>query len=210
MIQCSIRSGLDGVVFTDHGRLPPKGKLEKWNDKYHPFRVFTGIEISILMDSARPYGVQDFIVVGLDNHILESGWSYDRLLRWVRDNGGWISLAHPYRYDDDLPRAIIDNPPDAVELYSNHIRPELAPRINLLAQDLGCRVVGVSDAHEAEDVGYSAVNLVKPVFSDTELVMELKKGAFDVVRPKAADAPLTKTLNPWLEAIFSKKPRTTK
>ena len=181
LIELSIKSGLDGIVFTDHGRLPPKGRLVKLNDKYHPFRVFTGIEITILMDTRQFYDYQDFIVVGLDDRILESDWSYDRLLQWVRTKGGWIALAHPFRYSNTMPRAIMDNPPDAVELYSPHIRAALIPQIKLLAEKLGCQVVGVSDAHQARDVGYSAVKLARSAASDAELAAELKKGAFEVV-----------------------------
>ena len=180
LIKHSIESGLDGIVFTDHGRLPPKGSLGRLNDKYHPFRVFTGIEITILMDTHQFYDYQDFIVVGLDDPILEYDWSYDKLLPWVRTRGGWIALAHPFRYNNTLPRAIMDNPPDAVELYSPHIRAALIPRIKLLAEELGCQVVGVSDAHQARDVGYSAVKLARAVASDAELAAELKKGAFEV------------------------------
>ena len=183
LIEHSIRSGLDGIVFTDHGRLPPSKNLERLNDKYHPFRVFVGIEITILMDSSRFYDYQDFIVVGLGNRIMESSWSYDKLLKWVRTNGGWISLSHPFRYNNILPQAIMDNPPDALELYSTHIRAGLLSKIKVLAEKLGCQVVGVSDAHHVRDVGYSAVNLVKSVASDAGLVAELKKGAFELIKP---------------------------
>ena len=182
LVQCSISSGLEGIVFTDHGELPPKKTLARLNDKYHPFHIFTGIEISILMDSGPSYGYQDFVVVGLGDPILGGDWSYDSLLKWVRNNGGWISLAHPFRYNDVFPQEIKDDPPDAVELYSSHITDKLVPRIRLLAEELGCPVVGVSDAHVAEDVGYSAVNLAAPVASDAELVRELKKGAFEIIK----------------------------
>ena len=182
LVECSIRSGLGGIVFTDHECLPPKGTLKRLNDKYHPFRVFTGIEICISMDDCLTCSLQDFIVVGLDNPILESSWSYDRLAEWVRKNGGWISWAHPFRYDKALPREIRDNPPDAMELYSNHIKAELAPRIRSVAEELGCQLVGVSDAHRVEDLGFSAVKLATPVVSDAELVRKLKKGAFELVK----------------------------
>ena len=47
---------------------------------------------------------------------------------------------------------------------------------------MGCQVVGVSDAHFAEDLGFSAVKLAVAVASDAELVKELKKGAFEVIK----------------------------
>jgi predicted metal-dependent phosphoesterase TrpH len=179
LVRRAIRLGLAGVAFTDHHRLPPPGRLEELNGKHHPFRVFTGIEISIYTAG----GLQDFLVIGVNDPALEApGWTYVRLRKHVRDRGGWIAWAHPFRYSPHLPREIRDNPPDALEICSTNIKPALAPRIEAAAREWGCQVIGSSDAHFLEEVGYSVISLSQPVASEAELVARLKKGAFRTVR----------------------------
>ena len=176
LIKCAIRAGLDGLAITDHGQLVPQKTLDRLNEKFHPFRIFSGIEISI-----DRYGHQDLIVVGIHKPALASYWTYDILLKWVRDNGGFIFWVHPFRYGNVFPREIKDNPPDAIEVYSTNIRPRLTGKIKSMAAMLGCPVIGASDAHFQEDLGYSFINLVKSVNTDAELVAELKEGAYRAV-----------------------------
>ena len=183
LISCAIRKGLDGLAITDHGKLVPKKTLERLNERFHPFRVFTGIEISLIMKYTNySRGYQDFIVIGIHKPAMASGWTYDILLKFVRENGGYIFWAHPFRYDNEFPQEIQYNQPDAVEIYSTNIRSNLAPRIKKMAEERGCRTIGASDAHFPEDVGYSFISLEKKVSSDAELVTELKKGAFEVIK----------------------------
>jgi histidinol phosphatase-like PHP family hydrolase len=151
--------------------------LEELNRKYHPFRVFTGIEISIFTDE----WWQDFLVIGLDDPGLESAdLTYAKLAKRVRRNNGWLAWAHPFRYRSNLPQEILDDPPDALEMYSTNIRPVLVPRIEATAREWGCPVIAASDAHTLEDVGSRTIVLSQPVTTDAELVVQLKKGAFQV------------------------------
>ena len=178
LIRCAIQEGLDGLAITDHGRLVPKQILEELNEKYHPFRIFIGVEVTLF---ARDY--QDYIILGIHKPVMASDWTYDILLKYVRDSGGYIYWAHPFRYRDVLPPEHKIHPPDAVEIYSTNIRPDLTSRIKQVAERMGCRTIGASDAHFKEDVGYSYIDLENEVSSDAELVAELKKGAFKVIPP---------------------------
>jgi len=179
IIRRAIRLGLGGLAFTDHNSLPPPGRLEELNEKYNPFRIFAGIEISIFTTERW----QDFLVIGLNDPVLEStDWTYPLLMKHVRKKGGWVALAHPFRYGGGMPREIIDDPPDALEMYSTNIKPGLAPRIAATAKEWGCRVIGASDAHTVEDVGCQTIVLSRPVTSNAELIVQLKNGAFQVKR----------------------------
>ena len=183
LIRCAIQAGLDGLAITDHGQLVPKKTLERLNERFHPFRVFTGIEISLIMQYSKySRSYQDFVVIGIHKPVMASDWGYDILLKYVRDNGGYIFWAHPFRYDDEFPQEIQNNPPDAVEVYSSNIWIELAPRIKKIAKEMGCRTIGASDAHFEDAVGDSFIDLENNITSDAELVAELKKGAFAVIK----------------------------
>ena len=177
LIRRAIRLGLDGVAFTDHNLLPPPGSLAELNRKYRPFQVFTGIEISLMTTESW----QDFLVLGLSDSILETtAWTYPKLLKWVRRNKGWIAMAHPFRYRRNMPQEVIDDPPDALEMYSTNIDPASSLRIEAVAREMGCQVIGTSDAHLLEEVGYYTLVLSQTVTSEAELVVQLKKGAFQM------------------------------
>jgi predicted metal-dependent phosphoesterase TrpH len=185
LVRRAIRLGLDGVAFTDHNCLPPPGRLDELNREYRPFRVFTGIEISLMTSESW----QDFLVLGLSDSLLETAdWTYPKLLEWVRRHNGWLAMAHPFRYRREMPREVADNPPDALEMYSTNISPASSPRIETAAREMGCQVIGTSDAHLLEEVGYYTVVLTQPANSEADLVAQLKKGAFQMKKRESRPA----------------------
>jgi hypothetical protein len=111
-------------------------------------------------------------------------WTYPPLREYVRKKGGWMAWAHPFRYSSHLPQIITDDPPEALEIHSANIDPALSPRIEALAKEWGCQVIGASDAHMLREVGYSFILSSQPVASEAELVAMLKKGAFSLAPRK--------------------------
>jgi len=172
MIQRAIQRGLDGIAITDHDKLVPQDRLRFLNDKFKPFRVFTGIEVRV----TEPAGM-DFLVIGLHDERLENMTDYPALLSFVRRNGGYIIWAHPYRWGTSP--ADIRKPPDAVEIRSSNIPPEDSGKIEALAKRWGCAAVSASDGHSTETVGRYALRFAAPVSTDEELVEQLRKGAFE-------------------------------
>ncbi|MDD4734631.1 MAG: PHP domain-containing protein [Kiritimatiellae bacterium] len=178
MIQAARDAGLDGMVISDHDRLVARGELMRLRERYAPFRLFTGIEVSTVEG-------EHVLVLGLPDQRLESkAWSYARLHAFVRAAGAFLILAHPYRFQD-LVIDVEGLPPDAVELRSGNIRDELRPRIRALIERIGCATVYCSDAHHVDRVGYGFIELDKPVVTDQELLEVLKAGAFHL--PPASD-----------------------
>ncbi len=89
-IRAAIDAGLDAIVFTDHHRLISAERLQQLNEKYAPFRIFGGIEITL--------DGEDVLILGVQDPALESmNWSYPSLHAFVRARGGFIALAHPFR-----------------------------------------------------------------------------------------------------------------
>jgi predicted metal-dependent phosphoesterase TrpH len=153
MILAAIERGIDGLVFTDHDRLIPPQRVEELQRTYSPFAIYGGIEVTV--------SAEHVLVLGLSDSCLETRhWSYPDLRTFVRDAGGYLVLAHPYRYRDTIEIDIGTYPPDAIELHSKNIRPTDEHRIRALAQSVGAQLVCNSDAHRVEDVGRH-YNLVK-------------------------------------------------
>jgi histidinol phosphatase-like PHP family hydrolase len=170
MVRAAIQRGLDGLAFTDHGRLIPPRRVAGLNARYAPFRVFGGIEIRL--------AGEDVLVLGLEEPLLERRkWTYPELHAFVRQHGGFLVLAHPFRYHDTVNLDVEGYPPDAIELRSVNIRADDEGRIRALAQRLDLRLLCNSDAHRAEDVGCHYNLLPRAPQDDEDLARVLRDSA---------------------------------
>lgn len=172
LIERARADGLDALVFTDHGRLVPPTRLAELNRDYAPFRIFSGIEIHTAEE-------EDVLVLGLQDSRLESmAWSYADLHQFVRAHGGFIILAHPFRYREQIQVDTHRFPPDAIEARSLNIAPHNESRIRRVAEDVGSAVVFSSDAHAVDGVGAFYVCLDSYAMTDLALVAMLRARTF--------------------------------
>ncbi len=177
VLEAALEHGLGGVAITDHDRLLPSAQLSELARRYAPLRIFTGIEVTV--------GEEHLLVHGTRNPALESRLDYPELWRLVRAEGGFLTLAHPFRYKNRIELDLEQYPPDAVELHSVHTARCHEGEILELARRLGIRTLTTSDAHEALNVGIYHVELEDSVETDHELVAALRRGAY---RPCARQA----------------------
>jgi histidinol phosphatase-like PHP family hydrolase len=170
-IRAAIAAGLDAIAFTDHHRLVPLDRLAALNQQFAPFRVFGGIEISSQGE--------DFLVLGLHHPALESpSWSYPDLHTYVRQQGGYIAMAHPFRFRTTIELNLDGFVPDALEVRSFNTPLEEEARIREIASRLGVPVLCNSDAHTCERIGMYYNLLEEFPADDKELITELKSGRF--------------------------------
>jgi histidinol phosphatase-like PHP family hydrolase len=171
-ILTAIARGLDAIVFTDHARLVPPEHIEALNRQYAPFRIFGGVEITVKEK-------EDLLVLGLHDPVLESRkWTYPELHTFVRDRGGWIALAHPFRYHPDIVIDVEQYLPDALEGCSSNVALLNQPRIREVAKQLGIPVVCNSDAHATRSLGVGYNRLKETPADEADLVRLLRTGAF--------------------------------
>jgi len=172
MIQAAIRFGLDGLAFTDHGRLVPIERLDELNRRYAPFRVFGGIEVFTSEG-------EDTLVYGVRDPALERGdWSYASLWEFAKSRGGFVAIAHPLRYRDHLRVDVAKCPPDAIELHSINIGRCDEEHIRRLAEQIGCKLLCNSDAHSIDCVGMYHMQFDRSVQTEAELLECLRAGVF--------------------------------
>ncbi|HQE91688.1 MAG TPA: PHP domain-containing protein [Anaerolineae bacterium] len=174
-ILTAIERGLDAIVITDHGRLVPPEHIEALNRQYAPFRIFGGVEITVQEN-------EDVLVLGLHDPALEAGgWTYPTLHAFVRRHGGWLAIAHPFRYHPTLHIDLVQDLPDALEGCSTNIVLPNQPRIRELAEQLGIPVVCNSDAHITRSLGVGYNLLSEEPEDEAALVRILHRGAFSGV-----------------------------
>jgi predicted metal-dependent phosphoesterase TrpH len=176
MIEAAIEAGLEGLAFCDHNRLVPPAHLAELNARYAPFRIFAGIELDVESEHILVFGMQD-------SRLEHERWDWPRLHAFVRENGGALVLAHPYRFHDGLRVDIERFRPDAVEINSSNMVVLDRSEAEALVARLQFRTVTNSDAHHTTSVGRFWNRLERPVLSDAELVRVLREGAFSPGTP---------------------------
>ncbi len=174
-VRAAIDADLDAIAFTDHGRLAPVKRLAKLNETYAPFRIFNGIEVDI--------NDEHVLVIGIHDKKLEKvDWHYPELHAFVRERGGLLAVAHPFRYHPELRLDIEHFPPDAIEAYSTNTPLGVAGRILDLAARLGIPTVSNSDSHVTHTLGKHYNILERTPASISELIEIFRKGQFTTFR----------------------------
>ncbi|MFC1714293.1 PHP-associated domain-containing protein [Candidatus Poribacteria bacterium] len=170
-IVAAMNSGLDAIVFTDHNRLVPDRHLRMFNEKYAPFRIFGGIEVSVEDEHV--------LVLGVNEPCIETTiWRYSELHKFVHERGGYTALAHPFRYRDTINIDLESFPTDAIEVASNNTPEEAEGKIRVIASYLGIPVLCNSDSHICATIG-KHYNIVQRVPTDEmELIHLLRAGEF--------------------------------
>ncbi len=176
-IQAARSAGLQGLAITDHNQLVPASRLAELNQKYAPFRIFTGIEV----DAEREH----WLVLGVHDTLLERpGWQYPELRDFVHWKGGFIALAHPFRHTNEI-RADIDRyPPDGIEIKSFNTPEQRAAEIRAIAERYGLALLENTDAHFEGQVGKYYNELPEGINDDRDLMKvlrEMKKRVDDLI-----------------------------
>ena len=168
-IRAAIDAGLQGMAFTDHHAMLSSERLDELNRKYAPFRIYAGIEITA--------NQEDWLVLGLRDPALARAerWTYHELADYVRAKGGFLVLAHPFRYTDQVQVKFNGNAPDAIEYRSNNTPAAKEGEIRSLAARLGAAPLCNSDAHSTKTLGLYFNLLPELPRDDTALVETLMK-----------------------------------
>lgn len=166
-IRSAIAAGMQGMAFTDHFALVERGRLVDLNRRYAPFRIYSGIEITA--------DREDWLVLGLhDPGLQREDWHYMDLANYVHQRGGFIALAHPFRYARTIQADIESHPPDGIEFRSFNTPAAREDEICVLANRLGITLLSNSDAHHAGKVGRYYNAMPELPLNDAGLVEALR------------------------------------
>jgi len=180
-IERAIARGLDGIAFTEHGIQREQSCINRLNKKYAPFKIFTGVEVNVIGSR------EDVLVIGVPEMTAYNGgrreynsiWEYKDLYKFVRKNGGFIAIPHPFRYADEVRIDVARFLPDALELKSQNIDPGREHLITAFAKELGVKTMVASDSHHINNTGMHHLVLHNAVQTDADLVRELRSGRYE-------------------------------
>ncbi len=172
-IQAAITAGLDAIAITDHHKFVPQARLDELNRQYAPFRILSGIEVTV--------EGEDFLVLGLRDPLLErTDWLYRDFHSFVQQRRGYMAWAHPYRYKSNLYAALEQFIPHAIEVHSPNTAPDDEGRIRELAARLQVPLLSNSDAHTPERLGRYYNFFAESPQNDRDLVALLKAGQYEL------------------------------
>ncbi len=125
-------------------------------------------------------------VLGVQDPALESvNWSYPSLHAFVRARGGFIALAHPFRWHSHVAVDVEQFTLDAIEVRSCNTSPDAEGRIRDIAARLGIPVLCNSDAHSTGPLGMYFNALERPPVDEQDLVTLLRSGQFSCSSPSS-------------------------
>ena len=188
--------GYAGIIVTDHfitggsspvsPDLPWEQRVEGQMAGYEACRAEgERIGLQVLFGWEFPYCYADLLTYGLDKQWLLDHpdlpeWPIERYFQEVKEAGGMVIQAHPYRVawwiKDDPP--LFDHLVDAIEVYNSHNPNEDAdPKAMALAQKRGLLMTAGSDAHQAGQLFGWGVAFDHKLEDERDLVRSLKDPA---------------------------------
>lgn len=180
MARTAQERGLDGVVITEHDVLWPLDEVAALQAAFPALRIFRGIEVSTAEGHALAYGISDAVAAGFGSQM-----SLIALTAAVHAAGGVVILAHPTRYEDEVPDAVTQADLDAVEALSLNVRMYMAEAIDKLQTDLGVSGAAGSDAHVTDSLGFYATDFNATIESERDLAAAIRAGAFSLYADQA-------------------------
>jgi len=167
------RSGLQGLVVTEHDQLWTRDELAALNRHIAPLRVFRGVEVSTRAGH--------IVVIGIEHTDgLRAGMALAELAEKVRAEQAAAIWAHPPEAMLRIPlsgeQEAIAGAIDAVEVFSTVTVKEKSDAALAFARHCRLTPVAGSDAHYPEQIG--AVYTVFQVLPDNEkaLAQMIKQG----------------------------------
>lgn len=166
------KKGLDGVAITDHFDTRGWKEAEEIAKEKNMFFI-PGEEIKVLNENKKIVGevLAYFIKEGIGNKTIEE------LEREVHSQGGLLFLAHPFaksRPSPKRPKEVLKYV-DGIETINARSRVwEINRRASRMAKKMNLPVVGGSDAHIPEEVGYAYTEVDAEDLN--EFKEKLKKG----------------------------------
>ena len=178
LIEEAKRIGLDGICLTDHNYVWDPEAVDRLR-KRHDFVVLRGNEITT--DQG------DVVVFGLEKDI-KGIIKLEDLGKDVRDAGGFMIVAHPFRGfltfnigqlgltpEKAMERALFKHV-DAVEVLNSKVTEDENRFAADVASGLGLPTTGGSDAHEVSEVGIYATRFKGEINSEKDLIAALQRG----------------------------------
>ncbi|MHB1357882.1 MAG: PHP-associated domain-containing protein [Anaerolineae bacterium] len=174
MVACAEQVGLQALVFTEHHIRWPQVELEVLQARFPRVLLMSGVEIETLEG-------EDLIIYGVQKEgVLYRKMPAAAAIRLAHEYGGFVTLAHPFRYADHVTTELEHEHVDGVEVMSIHVLNYGRAQAQGLCQKWQVLPMAASDAHHVSALGLYAIRTEQPVRNEFELLAALRLGAFEL------------------------------
>ena len=137
--------GMRGFALTDHNSVAGHREIPDLRVRHSGLIVLPGVEVSALEGHLLAYGVTE---------APPPHRPVDETCEWVRDHGGEVVLAHPFRRGHGVGRRIADSAKVAgIETVNGHSSAVANFKAEVIAARRVLARTGGSDVHQLSDIG---------------------------------------------------------
>jgi len=170
------RSGLAGVVLTEHDNIWNEKEIELLRAGSPEIKIYRGIEVTA--------STCHLVVIGMTQaSVLHKGASVEEIVEQVALQRGAVILAHPFRDSD--PALIPVHLVDAIEVASTSFSEDEAHMAIALAKRYAKPAVAASDAHALSRVGWAWTEFETLPADEQALAHAIRRGKGRPVIPSS-------------------------
>jgi len=169
------QKGLHGAVLAEHDTKWDNGAFALLRQHDTRCELFNGMELTTA-------GNYHLVLIGLqDDSKIKKGMDPVEAINNIHLQGGVVILAHPFR--TGVPPLGVLKKVDAMELGSTSFNEQESRLSTLVARELGKPLVGSSDAHALERVGWGYTEFPTRPEDESHLCEMIKSGLGTPVLP---------------------------
>ena len=173
IVACAEQIGLQALVFTEHHIRWPQDELDELQARFPRVLLMSGVEVETLEG-------EDLLIYGMHEGGLYRHMPTALVIRLTHDRGGFVTLAHPFRYADHVAAELEREHVDGVEVMSIHILNYARTQAQALCLNWQALPMAASNAHHVSALGLYALRLAQPIHNEFELIAALHLRAFQL------------------------------
>ena len=147
MCQRAVEKGLAGIALTEHDFWRPPYEIQELQERFPELTLIRGMEHSC------PEGHFLVFLPDPENGDIPGWCSVLDLIPLVRNYGGIVIWAHPFRFSSKQPNWLNHVQPDGMEVASSNMHRQAEVKARKVAADKSILTFHNSDAHNAFIVG---------------------------------------------------------
>lgn len=200
MVVTAKEKGYTGIVFTNHfyyGNTAVNRKLP-WREFVEAYKLdwLEAKEYGDSMDFDVLFGLEEVyepgkeaLIYGISPQLIADtpeikNMEIKSISEFVRNNGGFIACAHPFRDRPYIPKPYSEPNPalfDAVEAYNSGNTPKMNEKAFLFAKKYNMPCISGGDVHEAIHLGDAGLAFHERIRTNEQLVRALKDGKYRMI-----------------------------
>lgn len=160
-------AGVRGFALTDHNSVAGHREIPALRDANPGLLILPGVEVSAREGHLLTYGVSE--VPPLQRPV-------DETCEWVRDHGGEVVLAHPFRVGHGVGRRVADSARVVgIETINGHSSVVANFKAEVIAARRSLARTGGSDVHQLSDIGRAFTEFPADATSVDDLLEAIRR-----------------------------------